>query len=179
MPKVVWRSGIGAMALGAILGMEATPVDAGGAVTTSLFLPLVGTVFVSPGPCAENVPLSGMVHVVSIVPPSPISQSPGSPPIKLHFNMAGVLGTGETTGHPYVATGAARLDAVPPDPIAPQGFALSPNPPPVFELHGTGSCEAQFQLPVSFSLLFDSSGHLLPGSTANLGGQCSADIACN
>jgi hypothetical protein len=74
----------------------ATPVDAGGAVTTSLFVPRQGVVLNPNTPCQEAVPLSGMVHVVSMLNPTspPISQSPGPPPIKLHFSMARVMGTG-------------------------------------------------------------------------------------
>jgi hypothetical protein len=171
------RSGIAIAAL-FIAGLGAGPAQAGGAVTTSLFLPLQGTVFVSPGPCAENVPLSGMVHVVSILQPAPppISQNPSPPPVKLHFNMAGVMGTGAASGNTYVATGAQQVLAPQPPPISPQGFALQPMPPPIFQLEGTDSCAGEAQLPVNFNLIFDGSGHLLPNSTAGFGGQCSLDL---
>jgi len=165
------RTGI-AMAALFIAGLGVGPAQAGGVVTTSLFLPLQGTVVQPTDPCRENVPLGGMVHVVSIVPPSPFT--PPSP-IKLHFNMAGVLGTGETSGNTYIATGAAQVDIVPPSPIVPPNPIVPPSP--IFQLEGTGSCAGQAQLPVSFNLLFDQSGHLLPSSSASFG-QCSVDHPC-
>ena len=173
------RGAIAATAICAIAGLGATPVDARGAVTTSLFLPLQGLVLNPNASCPEQVPLSGMVHVVSIFYPSPppISQAPGPPPIRLHFNMAGVMGTGLSSGSTYVATGAQDVLIPNPPPITPQGFALSPLPPPIFQLEGTDSCAGQAQLPVNFNLMFDGSGHLLPGSSASLG-QCTTDLGC-
>jgi hypothetical protein len=193
------RSGIAIAAL-VIAGLGAGPAEAAGAVTTSLFLPLMpGSVSILGGACAGDVvTLSGMVHVVSIFNPNPppisqapapppISQSPGPPPIKLHLNMAGVMGTGGT-GNTYVATGAQKFEGPDAPPITPQGFTivlgpegppirLSPDGPPIFTLEGTGACTSQLQLPVSFKLVFDQTGHLLPTSTAGFG-QCSLDLAC-
>lgn len=169
------RTGIAIAAL-LMAGLGPDAAQAAGAVTTSLFLPLQGTVVfpgAAPGdPCHETVPLGGMVHVVSIVPPSPVT--PPSP-IKLHFNMAGVLGTGDTSGNTYVATGAAELDITPPSPIIPPSPITPPSP--IFTLEGTGSCAGKAQLPVSFTLMFDASGHLQPTSTASLG-ECSVDHPC-
>src|SRR5262249_55857988 len=85
------RTGLAAVALCAMAGLPSTPVGAAGAVTTSLFLPLVGTVFQPSDPCTpppgEGVNLKGLVNVVSIVPLPPVSQL-HNPSIKLHFNMA-------------------------------------------------------------------------------------------
>jgi hypothetical protein len=177
MQSKLKRAGI-AMAALLITGLGAAPAQSGGAVTTSLFLPLQGDVVFPTTSCGagEPVALSGMVHVVSIllpVPP-PISQGPSPPPIRLHFNMAGVMGTGSPSGNTYVATGAQEVLMPSPPPITPQGFALQPSPPPIFQLEGTDSCVGKAQLPVSFNLMFDGGGHLLPGSSASLG-QCSLD----
>ena len=173
MAGILRRTGLAAVALCAIAKLTATPVDAGGVVTTSMFLPLQGSVVNPAGACAgEQVALSGMIHVVSIfVPPTPIIPPD---PIKLHFNMAGVLGTG-LSGNTYVATGAAQADVIPPTPIVPPSPIVPPTP--IFQLEGTGSCAGQAQLPVNFDLLFDAGGHLLPGSGASL--VCLSDVGCS
>src|SRR5690348_13986768 len=92
-----WRTAVAVAAL-VITGFGAGPTQAGGAVTTSLFLPLQGDLVFPTTSCGagEPVSLSGMIHVVSILlpEPPPISQGPAPPPIKLHFNVAGVMGTG-------------------------------------------------------------------------------------
>ena len=82
-----------------------------------------------------------------------------------------------SSGSTYVATGAQDVLQPGPPPITPQGFALTPQPPPIFQLEGTDSCAGQAQLPVNFNLIFDSSGHLLSGSSASLG-QCTTDLGC-
>jgi hypothetical protein len=171
MPDKMRGPTIAVMAVYIVAVLSPTPVDAGGAVTTSTFLPLSGSVInAGGGSCNELVNLSGMVHVVSIIMPNPppISQNPQPPPIKVHFNMAGVLGTGSFSNATYVATGAQDFRMPAPPPITPQGFALAPTPPPIFQLEGTDSCAEQVQLPVNFNLIFDSTGHLLPSSTASL-----------
>jgi hypothetical protein len=150
-------------------GLTATPVDAGGAITTSSFLTLSGTVFTQGDPCSppggDSVNLSGNVHVVTIVPPTAIvPPTPVVPPspIRLHFNMADVTGTGSSTGNTYILTGASTF--VPPTPIVP--------PTPVFQqvmfnLESTVGCAAQ-PIAVNFNLMMDATGHLVPdGSTAS------------
>ena len=91
------------------------------------------------------------MHVVSIVPPDPIT------PIRLHFNLADVMGTGQTSGNTYIGTGAQDFEfqQVPPDPIAPVDFTLQ----------HTDGCRDTV-LPVSFTLNFDASGHLVGGSAS-------------
>ena len=96
MGDKVRHLGLTAAALCAVVGLTATTADAGGAVTTSLFLSLSGNVSLPTEPClpiGEIVQISGKVHVVSIVPPDPIT------PIRLHFNLADVMGTGQTSGN--------------------------------------------------------------------------------
>jgi hypothetical protein len=91
--------------------------------------------------------------------------------------MAGVIGTGSASGNTYVASGAQEVLMPVPPPIIPGGPPISPQPPPIFQLEGTASCAGQLQLPVSFNLVFDQTGHLLPSSTAGFG-QCSLDLGC-
>jgi hypothetical protein len=180
MKRSLSRAMIAAAAALIVTGLSTQPSQSG-AVTTSLFLPLQGDVVFPTTACGagEPVSLGGMVHVVSILlpMPPPISQSPVPPPIRLHFNMAGVLGTGETSGNTFVMTGAQDFSGPTPPPITPQGFALQPNPPPIFQLEGTDACAGKAQLPVNFNLIFDSSGHLLPSSSAGFG-QCTTDLGC-
>jgi hypothetical protein len=139
--------GIMAAALCAMVGLTATTVDAGGAVTTSLFLSLSGNVSTPGDPCLPNgdiVQISGSAHVVSIVPPTPIN------PIRLHFNLADVMGTGQS-GNGYIGTGAQDFEfqQVPPTPIIPVNFTLQDT-----------------VLPVNFTLNFDQSGRLVGGSAS-------------
>ncbi len=155
-----------AAALCATIAFDVASVDAGGAVTTSLFLPLTGNPLIfPPSPCAssgDTVPITGNVHVVSIVPPTPIV--PPSP-IRLHFNLADVMGTGTMSGNIYIGTGVQDV-TVPPTPVIPVQAT--------FTLQHTDGC-ADTPLPVFFILNFDASGHLLQdGSSASLG-QCNFD----
>ena len=102
-----------AAVLCAVAGLTATTAEAGGAVTTSLFLSLSGNVSAPTEPClpiGEIVQISGRVHVVSIVPPDPIT-------------------------------------------------------PVDFTLQHTDGCRDTV-LPVSFTLNFDASGHLVGGSAS-------------
>ena len=154
MGDKVRHLGLTAAALCAVAGLTATTADAGGAVTTSLFLSLSGAVFSPSDPCLSNgdiVGISGKVHVVSIVPPDPIT------PVRLHFNLADVIGTGQTSGNTYIGTGAQDFEfqQVPPDPIAPVDFTLQ---------HADGCRDTV--LPVSFTLNFDASSHLVGGSAS-------------
>jgi hypothetical protein len=164
----ILRTGLAAVALCAMAGLTATPVDA---AASSLILSLAGTVQVPPNPCipnqtSENVMLTGNAHVVSIVPPSPIlplSQ------IKLHFNLADVIGTGSFTGNTYIGTGAMTFDFVPPSPIFP-GTQFSPSSmTTTFSLESTVGC-ASTPLAVSFTLQLDPTLHLDPNNSfANFG----------
>jgi hypothetical protein len=82
-------------------------------VTTSLQVPLDGTVFVPLNNGVDTVALTGYVHVVTHVPALP------SDPIRIHVNLDQVAGVGEVTGLLYVATGANRINfpSFPTDPI--------------------------------------------------------------
>ena len=78
MRNISGRTGLATVALCAMAGLMATPVDAAGSITTSLFLPLAGTVLTTSDPCTpsgDSVTLSGNVHVVSIVPPGTVRNS--------------------------------------------------------------------------------------------------------
>jgi hypothetical protein len=118
------------------------------------------------------VALDGLVHVVSIVPPTPISQSSQPQPIKLHFNIANVTGTGSSTQNTYIGTGAMTFDFIPTETCAPTEPC---HPPPVqFSLESTVGRAAK-PLIVNFTLTFDATGHLLQdGSSASLP-QCTVD----
>ena len=88
--------------------------------TTSLFLPVSGVFFFPPNPiipAGEEVLLTGEVHVVAHV----TAMVGGNFITDLHINMAGLVGTGQTTGNMYVGTGSNKfLDvAWPPHPVSP------------------------------------------------------------
>lgn len=114
---------IAAVAAVIALGVSA-PVHGAQPVTTSLQVPLDGTVFVplSNGD-SDAVPLTGFVHVVTHVP------IPGGP-IRIHVNLDQVGGVGDLTGLLYVATGANRIN-LPTIPGDPMNLG--------FELHAVGS----------------------------------------
>lgn len=88
------------------------------AVTTSMQVPLAGTVFVplSDG-SFDGVALSGMVHVLTYFQTRKQFQPPD--PVRIHINLDRVSGVGDLTGLRYEATGAFRINlpAVPPDPF--------------------------------------------------------------
>jgi hypothetical protein len=102
----------------------ALPAQGAQPVTTSLRVPLSGTVFVplSDG-SFDTVALTGEVHVVTQVRPNGPAQPPD--PIRIHVNLDQVSGIGDVSLLLYVATGANRvnLPAVPPDPVN-LGFKL-------------------------------------------------------
>lgn len=124
--------------------------------TTSLLLPLSDVFFEPPNPCVaagENVPLAGNVHVVTTFPPEPFLRT-----VNIYLNMAGVQGTGQTSGSLYIGTGSNKLIGVayPPEPFL-ANFALEP----------TDGC-ASVTLPLSFNLVFASDGTLLPESSVSV-----------
>ncbi|HWP24199.1 MAG TPA: hypothetical protein VNM15_08510, partial [Candidatus Binatia bacterium] len=100
-------------------------------VTTSMQLPLAGTVFV---PLSNGgfdaVALAGQAHVVThVIPPGPFTPPN---PVRIHVNLDQVFGVGDITGLRYNATGANRINlpAIPRDPVN-LGFNLQPDGPPV------------------------------------------------
>jgi hypothetical protein len=100
-------------------------------VTTSLQVPLAGTVFVPLNNSGlDTVNLTGYVHMQTQFPKAP------SDPVRIQVNLDQVAGYGDFTGTLYVATGANRIFsfflqdpvnlsfelravAAPPDPIQP------------------------------------------------------------
>jgi len=102
----------------------ALPAQGAQPVTTSLRVPLSGTVFVplSDG-SFDTVALTGEVHVVTQVRPNDPAHPPD--PVRIHVNLDQVSGVGDVSLLLYVATGANRvnLPAQPPDPIN-LGFEL-------------------------------------------------------
>jgi hypothetical protein len=133
-----------------------------GCKTTSILLPLAGAIFFPPNPCVpagENVALAGDVHVVTKVGPNFLTN--------VHLNMAGVQGTGQTSGGLYIGTGSQKFVDVqyPPVPIFPPGLIL----PATFTLETTNGC-ASLPFSVAFTAAFGSDGTLLPESTVSLGG---------
>jgi hypothetical protein len=106
------------------------PAQGAQPVTTSVQIPLAGTVFVplSDG-STDQVALSGIVHVLTYFQPE---GQPQQPPLRIHINLDQVSGVGDLTGLRYNATGANRvnLPAIPPDPLN-LGFNLLPDGPPI------------------------------------------------
>ena len=81
--------------------------------------------------------------------------------------MAGVQGTGQTSGGLYICTGSQKFIGVryPPSPVFPPGPVL----PATFTLETTNDC-ASLPFVVAFTAAFSSDGTLLPDSTVSLGG---------
>ena len=132
------------------------PAFAGQPVTTSVQIPLAGTVFVplSDG-STDAVALSGMVHVETHVQPADPVAPPN--PVRIMINLDQVSGIGDLTGLCYNATEANRvnLPAVPPDPLN-LGFNLAPDGPP------STPPDPFIPLDISFILTFNpDSGQLL------------------
>jgi hypothetical protein len=130
--------------------------------TTSHLLTSGGTIFFPPNPCVpagENVALAGEVHAVTKVGPNFVAD--------VHLNMAGVQGTGQTSGGLYIGTGSQKFVGVqyPPAPV----FPPSPVLPATFTLETTNDC-ASLPFVVAFTAAFSSDGTLLPESTVSLGG---------
>jgi hypothetical protein len=131
-----------------------------GCKTTSILLPLAGAIFFPPNPCVpagENVALAGDVHVVTKVGPNFLTN--------VHLNMAGVQGTGQTSGGLYIGTGSQKFVGV--------QFPFAPAAPvplqAIFTLEATNGC-ASLPFVVTFTAAFSSDGTLLSESTASLGG---------
>jgi hypothetical protein len=121
-------------------------------------LSLQGIFHVPPDPClpatGEDVPLAGEVHVVTVAGPGVVAQ--------IHLNMAGVQGTGQTSGSLYIGTGSNNFVNLPPDPCI--------TVPANFTLETTNGC-ASVPLPVTAGLCFASDGTLLPqSSSVSIGG---------
>ena len=136
--------------------------------TTSLLLALAGN-FESPGdPCgpAENVPLAGEVHVVTQIVGQVGVPPTGNFVTNVYLNMAGVQGTGQTSGDLYIGTGFQKFPGVqfPENPVFPSNPIHA-----IFTLEPTNGC-ASVPLPVEFRAVFGSDGTLLPQSTVSLGG---------
>ena len=88
------------------------------AVTTSVQVPLAGTVFVPLSNGTDDmVMLSGMVHVFTYFQ----TRNPFYPgdPMRIHINLDQVSGVGDLTGLRYNATGTFRINlpALPSDPM--------------------------------------------------------------
>ena len=81
---------------------------ADGPVTTQLHLDFPSPIFVDTGTQVELVDFSGTIHmVVRVYPTDPVFPTD---PIRVHTNLAGVSGVGQTTGGRYQATGAATFE---------------------------------------------------------------------
>jgi hypothetical protein len=106
----------------------------------------------------QNVALAGDVHVVTKVGPNFLTD--------VHLNMAGVEGTGRTSGSLYVGTGSQKFVGVqyPPVPVFPSVPIFA-----TFTLEPTNGA-ASIPFSVTFSAAFGSDGTLLPESTVSLGG---------
>jgi hypothetical protein len=89
------------------------PAHSGPVITTSLQVPLAGTVFVPLNNSGlDTVNLTGYVHVQTQFPKFPTD------PIRIYVNLDQVAGYGDFTGTLYVATGANRiLSFFPQDPV--------------------------------------------------------------
>src|SRR5215469_11587307 len=159
--RVAGVGAIVALALG--LASPAWPQNCSKCKITNLFLPLSGLFSWPPDPIlpsGENVLLTGDVHVVARVEAVVGAQFLTD----IYLNMAGVTGTGQTTGGMYIGTGSNKYvnidypptTVIPPDPI-----------------HANFSLEAarrsgSVQLPLTFDLRFGTDGTLLPSSTVSV-----------
>ena len=159
--RVVGLGGIVALALG--WASPAWAPNCSSCTTTNLFLPLSGLFFYPPFPIVpsgENVLLTGDVHVVARVE----AVVGGKFLTDVYLNMAGVTGTGQTTGGMYIGTGSNKFVnvAFPGDPVIP------PDP-----IHANFYVEAarrggSVQLPLTFDLRFGTDGTLLASSTVSV-----------
>jgi hypothetical protein len=161
----IGRAGIATMllfALGGVMPAGAQEVaPSTKPVTTSLLLSLpTGSIFsVSPGPCVpsgEQVSIAGDVHVVTLVRQGML--------MDIHLNMAGVQGTGQTTGNLYIGTGTQKSSNLG-QPIG--GLEGPEEVQPNFTLEHTDGC-ASDQFGLTFDLAFGSDGTLLPSSTVGV-----------
>ena len=127
-------------------------------VTTSLQVPLDGTVFVPLNNGVDTVVLTGYVHVVTQVP------TPGDPiqpsdPIRIHVNLDQVAGVGDLTGFRYVGTGMNRINlpTTPGDPMN-LGFdllALELPPDPVLPTDPVFPTDPVMPLDISFRIFIN------------------------
>jgi hypothetical protein len=130
-------------------------------------LPLAGEFFIPGDPCVplgEQVVLAGNTHVVTqAFPQNPVKT------VNVYLNMAGVQGTGQTSGGLYLGTGSNKVIGLPwpPEPFLTLPVSAS------FSLEPTNGC-ASVPLPLNFDLHFASDGTLLPDSSVSIGGTCSA-----
>lgn len=142
------RRSVHLLALLAAILLVVAPARGAQPVTTSLQVPLSGTVFVplSDG-SFDAVALAGRVHVVTQAPAWP------SGPIRIHVNLDRVSGVGDISKRRYVATGANRLNLPfqPPDPID-LGFELRAVGTPPDPIHPP---DPIMPLDVSFLLAFN------------------------
>ena len=102
------------------------------AVTTSMQVPLAGTVFVPLSNGMDDmVMLSGMVHVFTYFHAPPVPQWPADP-MRIHINLDQVSGVGDLTGLRYNATGAFRINlpGIPNDPMHPSFDLMAVGIPP-------------------------------------------------
>ena len=130
------------------------------AVTSSLQVPLVGTVFVplSDG-SFDGVALSGFAHVfVYVRTPSPLQPSD---PYRIQINLDSVSGVGDVTGFRYQGTGAFRINlpTAPVDPINASFDLLVAGVPP----NPTYPVDPIMPLDISFLFNFDPFGDTLSG----------------
>ena len=117
-------------------------------VLSNADLPLATIFPYSPGaglPAGEFVPLSGRVHVVTEVNPT---TSVG----KLHVNMAGVSGVGQSSGDLFIGVGTNEQVGVP----VTSGANVFTG---TFTLEPTNGC-ASVPLPLKFTLNFNRDGTL-------------------
>lgn len=124
-----------------------TPAQGAQPVTTSVQIPLGGTVFVplSDG-SFDSVALTGQVHVVTHVPQIILPADP----MRIMINLDRVTGVGDISGLRYNATGANRINlpALPTDPMN-LGFNLRRDGPP------TVPPDPFIPLDISFILTFN------------------------
>jgi hypothetical protein len=85
------------------------PLTTAGAVTTSVFAPLTGTVNVT----TEALGVTGSIHVVTRC-----ARTIPTDPCQIFVNLVGVEGEGQTTGLRYLGVGAGSVE-LPPNPIVP------------------------------------------------------------
>lgn len=172
------RPGLYALALSVMVALAPICAHGGSApkVTTTLRVALTGSFFLNTGDqsSSEWIDFSGDVQlVVQAVPPNPIIPPT---PVRIHANMAGVTGTGRTSGQHFVLNGSENFEAdgdlpstlnlqgeyrlIPPTPITPPNPIIPPDP----------------IMPVSFTVQVDQNG--IATSALATVGECTTDISC-
>ena len=129
-------------------------------VVSNLTIPFNQSALVNNGDAAEPVDFMGSVHLVVkfTVPPDPITPPD---PIRIHTNLMGVSGIGQTTGLRYEVTGAADFEFQ----VNAQGnfsFVGSYHLVPPSPIKG----DEELTLPIRYNVVLNESGEVTQASAS-------------